>query len=164
MVFPWIPFLQDEEDDLGSFLSVALFYASTGSAGTINFRYDDTIGDEPQNLQSGGDASSGSPASADFTIDGTSAQVPTGKKWIGYIVYGGASATACKASIRASTTVDTANGTKIWDGSSSDFVTNTVFITAGPLEFSANTFVTLEHESGAGNARFQRIVLYETDA
>jgi len=160
---------QEEDDDLGNHITCPIFHSQLTSnvlgGGRLNLKYDPDAGEKPILLLSGGAASSGTAAvSLHLAETGANAQVPAGKKWKGFIVLGGGTANAVKGKVRSAATLDTADGTVVWDGSAGTNLTNQVFQTTELLEFDENEYPTIEYSSGTGTIEIKMVVLIEVDA
>ena len=162
MVFPWIPFPQELDEDLGDFVSIAVYRREASANGTYNLKYDRAAGDFPVNLLNV-QSSSGVSLSAHIAKSNTAYQVPASRKFVGMARCGGSSSTAHNMDIRSSATVDTADGTIVY--TQTDALNNVLFVTSQPFTILASQFLTLtETSSASGNAQIQQITGFETDA
>ena len=160
MVGPWIHALfGGEDEDLGDFLSINHFSSTGISQSTYNIKYDkntDTI-IPLQNV-----FSTTTPTSVIRSIDGVAYQVPAGKKlvFLGFLTSQSTSNVAGK--IWSSATVNTADGTTIWN--QTQLVNTNSRQSTAVLEIAANQFLTLERVTGGVQFRLQEIVAFETPA
>lgn len=152
-----------EDDDLGDHLSINIYNSAGGTVaqGIAHMKYDKDI-DTLVNLLDIA-AGTGSPISVHESRTNSNYQVPAGKKFVFMGVMDASSVGGHSMKIWSSATVDTADGTTIFDQTFTG-PRNTQWITTPILEVAANRFLTLEHTGGAANAVLSKIIGFETDA
>ena len=158
-MFPIIQYLRLEEDeDLGNFVTDSVWSLGTASAGTASRKYDPDAGDTLIFVDGVNLTATGTLHNA---IDGsTNLEVPTGKKWTVILTLGFLSTTGPTFKIRASDTVDTADGTILYTQTKAS-VTNEK-VTTPVLALAAGKFLT--YEKTANNALFSGAIIIESDA
>ena len=157
-MFPIINWIRIEDEDLGNFVTDSAWALGTTSIGSINRKYDPDAGDTLIFVDGVNQTATGTFHNA---IDGsTNLQVPTGKKWTVVLTIQFLVTTGPTFKIRASATVDTADGTVLYTQTKAS--TTTEQVTTPILELAADDFLT--YEKTANNATFQGAIIIESDA
>ena len=145
MVFPWISFLQEVDDDLGNFVQISFSAAGTSGVGNIAMKYDPDIGDTILTIATQTVVDATTLHSSDTLTD---LEVPTGKKWSVILQFQRGSVNFT-FKVRASATVNTNDGTVEWDQSHA-LITGEESTTTR-LELTAGEFLTMEVVTGNGS-------------
>ena len=169
MVGPWITFVIPEEDDLAGLLEIPKFPFVTNAVPTSihnTFLGSNDAVAPVIHFHSGG-AVAATPLSAhlESTVGTVAYQVPAGKRLVFALVLSASTSTA-NFKVRSSATVDTADGTVLFDNTGGTVLDNTPNIswTRPVLEVAASQFLTIERVSGTGTINIQMIIAAEKAA
>ena len=163
MVFPWIPFLTELEEEV-SLVSIPSFGEEGGTSDTIGIiaiKYDENTDKIIRALVGTSIPNTTSTTLHDLKDGTTNLQVPSGKVWFVAVTCDGAANTTWK--LRGSATVDSNDGTILFDRTK--VMTAGQFVTTPVVKLTANQFLTIEHDTGTpGSIVFKNAVIVEKTA